>query len=287
MGKPIMVVSINYRVAALGFMSSIELGKEGNLNLGLYDQRLGLHWVQENIASFGGDPSSVTIWGESAGAMSVSNHLLAYAEQETSLFHAAILESGTSLTSAFPKIETAYQPLFDKVVNETGCGQATEALACLRGLSLEAFNASASAFWWDLVIDGDLISTFPSSVLTTGDYVKVPLLIGGEFSRPSQARCAALTRFVNAANTDEGAVIAPKHMNTSADLKAAIRRSYPLLTNTSIETMLDLYPNDPRIGSPYGTGDNILKSGPLDKVSNSIYGYAFFPGNEPASSKSR
>lgn len=187
MGKPIMVVQINYRVAALGFMSSTQLEKEGNLNLGLYDQRLGLHWVQENIASFGGDPGSVTIWGESAGAVSVSDHLLAYAERETSLFHAAILESGTSFTLTYPAINTAYQPLFEKVVNQTGCGQASDALGCLRGLSLEAFNASASAFTWNPVIDGDLISDYPSTVLAAGDYVKVPLLIGGEPLGPSQA----------------------------------------------------------------------------------------------------
>lgn len=65
MGKPIMVVQINYRVAALGFLASAELKKEGNLNFGLYDQRLGLRWVQENIAKFGGSPAKVTIWGES------------------------------------------------------------------------------------------------------------------------------------------------------------------------------------------------------------------------------
>lgn len=59
-----MFVSINYRVAALGFMASEELRKEGNVNLGLYDQRLALHWVQENIAAFGGDPSKVSLWGE-------------------------------------------------------------------------------------------------------------------------------------------------------------------------------------------------------------------------------
>lgn len=58
-------VSINYRVAALGFLNSPELAKEGNQNMGLFDQRLAMHWVQENIASFGGDPSKVTIWGES------------------------------------------------------------------------------------------------------------------------------------------------------------------------------------------------------------------------------
>ena len=57
-------VSINYRVAAYGFLNSPALEKEGNQNLGLYDQRLAMHWVQENIGSFGGDKSKVTIWGE-------------------------------------------------------------------------------------------------------------------------------------------------------------------------------------------------------------------------------
>lgn len=65
MGKPIMVVQVNYRVAALGFMSSKELEQEGQLNNGLYDQRLGLQWVQDNIAKFGGNAGKVTIWGES------------------------------------------------------------------------------------------------------------------------------------------------------------------------------------------------------------------------------
>lgn len=59
-----MFVSVNYRVSSLGFLSSSELRAEGNVNLGLYDQRLALHWVRENIGAFGGDPDKVTIWGE-------------------------------------------------------------------------------------------------------------------------------------------------------------------------------------------------------------------------------
>ncbi|GAA5865148.1 hypothetical protein JCM3774_002148 [Rhodotorula dairenensis] len=252
MGKPIMVVQINYRVAALGFMASAELQKEGSLNFGLYDQRLGLHWVQENIAKFGGNPGKVTIWGESAGAMSVSNQILAYAATETSLFQAGILESGTSFTSTFPSIATAYQANFDGVVNQTGCGGAGDALGCLRGLSLDAFNASASAFGWSPVIDGELISDYPSKVVAAGNYVKVPLLIG--------------------ANTDEGTAFGPKGMNTTADLKTVIYQSYPQMSNSSVDRLLELYPNDPRVGCPYDTGDALGSTGPLDKVSNSIYG---------------
>ena len=68
MGTPVITVQLNYRVTAFGFLYSKEIQQAGVTNLGLRDQRLALQWVQENIAAFGGDPSKVTIWGESAGA---------------------------------------------------------------------------------------------------------------------------------------------------------------------------------------------------------------------------
>jgi cholinesterase len=65
------------RLLAWGFISSSEDLGSGNSNLGLRDQRLPLQWIQENIAASGGDPEKVTIWGESAGAISVEYHLTA------------------------------------------------------------------------------------------------------------------------------------------------------------------------------------------------------------------
>lgn len=62
-------------------------------------------------------------------------------------------------------------------------------------------------------------------------------------------------------------------MNTTADLKNVIQKSYPQMSNSSVERLLQLYPNDPRIGCPYETGDALVSTGPLDKVSNAIYGY--------------
>lgn len=64
--KPLVAVSFNYRLGVLGFLAGNELSEEGSLNVGLLDQRLALHWVQENIAAFGGDPTKVTLFGESA-----------------------------------------------------------------------------------------------------------------------------------------------------------------------------------------------------------------------------
>jgi triacylglycerol lipase len=78
MNTPFIGVSINYRLQAWGFIFGKEIAEEGSTNLSIRDQRLALHWVQENIAACGGDPSKVTIWGESAGGFSVGAHLVAY-----------------------------------------------------------------------------------------------------------------------------------------------------------------------------------------------------------------
>ena len=77
-GQPMIAVSVQYRLSAWGFLGSQEALDAGITNIGFKDQRLSLHWIKENIAAFGGDPSKVTIWGESAGGQSVGAHLLAY-----------------------------------------------------------------------------------------------------------------------------------------------------------------------------------------------------------------
>ncbi|XP_016946853.1 esterase B1 [Drosophila biarmipes] len=92
MEQKVIVVTLNYRLGALGFLSLPEEGIHGNM--GLKDQRLALQWVQENIASFNGDPNNVTLFGESAGGASV--HLHTYARHANLLFHKAIMQSGTA-----------------------------------------------------------------------------------------------------------------------------------------------------------------------------------------------
>src|SRR6476620_5010140 len=94
----VVCVTINYRVGAEGFLY---LG-DGIANLGLLDQIAALEWVQENIAAFGGDPGNVTIFGESAGAMSVATLLALPAAQ--GLFHRAIAQSGAASNTFAPEV---------------------------------------------------------------------------------------------------------------------------------------------------------------------------------------
>ncbi|XP_017962236.2 acetylcholinesterase [Drosophila navojoa] len=91
MQEEVIVVTLNYRLGALGFLSLPEPGIYGNA--GLKDQRLALQWVHDNISNFNGDPQNVTLFGESAGGSSV--HLHMYGAHANKLFHKAIMQSGT------------------------------------------------------------------------------------------------------------------------------------------------------------------------------------------------
>lgn len=93
--KNVVFVSINYRFAVLGFLCANTPGVPGNA--GLKDQVLALRWIQNNIKCFGGDPNNVTIFGESAGAVSI--HYLSLSPIARGLFHKAIIQSGSSLCS--------------------------------------------------------------------------------------------------------------------------------------------------------------------------------------------
>jgi carboxylesterase type B len=114
-GKPIIFVAVNYRVGGFGFLPGKEVLAA---NLGLLVQRLGLKWVADNIAAFGGDPDKVTIWGESAGSISVLDQMALYDGDHTykgkPLFRAAIMNSG-SVVPADPVDGAKGQAIYDTV----------------------------------------------------------------------------------------------------------------------------------------------------------------------------
>ncbi|KAF9126190.1 hypothetical protein BG015_004755 [Linnemannia schmuckeri] len=135
LNQPVIVVAVNYRLAAYGFMASKELQQDMEHyaststtpvslydqsvgNWGLQDQKLAFEWVRENIAALGGNNRSVTAWGESAGSLSLHYHMLIPAHR--GLFDHAIMQSGVVGTMAAGVVEQDGQPIFDRLVDILG-----------------------------------------------------------------------------------------------------------------------------------------------------------------------
>src|SRR5262245_53355247 len=132
----VVVVTLNYRLGALGFLAVPELGLTGNY--GILDQREALRWVAENIAAFGGDPGKVTIFGESAGAMSVGLHLFSI-PADRGRFRAAIMESNPlaiPYPSLLAQVELKWQVFKGALCFEGNIPNCTFDVAALRALPL-------------------------------------------------------------------------------------------------------------------------------------------------------
>jgi carboxylesterase type B len=233
-GKPIIGVSINYRLSGWGFLWGEEVAAAGVTNLGLRDQRLALHWVQENIAAFGGDPSKVTIHGESAGANSVGTHLVAYGGRDDGLFRAAIAESGGPTPLSYYVNASTWEPNYQQIVQLAGCSNTTDTLACLRTVPTETlsniFNSSDVTAAADPVIDGDFITQSTTNLTRNGNFVRVPFLIGTNF--------------------DEGTQFGKEGINTTEEFRASLLEEAPALTEEAIDIIAALYPDIPELGIP-------------------------------------
>jgi para-nitrobenzyl esterase len=171
----VIVVTINYRLGALGFLAHPALaGRPGapSGNYGLMDQQAALRWVQRNILNFGGDPHNVTIFGESAGGLSVLSQLASRGAR--GLFARAIVESGTyALTQApLATAEAAGEAFAAKV----GC--ASQTAACLRSLPVSTIVDNEDAAGYQPDIDGRVLTQSIRTALASGQFSRVPVIIG-------------------------------------------------------------------------------------------------------------
>jgi para-nitrobenzyl esterase len=172
----VVVVTLNYRLGALGFLHLADLGPGFDNNLGLLDQIAALGWVQQNIATFGGDPGRVTIFGESAGAMSIAS-LLGMPAAE-GLFQAAILQSGAVRVQPPERAKAVAQGM----LRELGVSEP----AALRTLPVEALLQAAQRLLrtfagglpFQPVLDAATLPLNPTEALAAGARRDLPLLIG-------------------------------------------------------------------------------------------------------------
>lgn len=181
MQKDVVMVAMNYRLGALGFLSTGDSVLPGNL--GLKDQTLALHWVQDNINDLGGDPTQVTIFGISAGG--ISSHLHILSPSSAGLFQRAILQSGTALLPAMICPARKGAITISKALNCTG-EESEQLLSCFMNASVENLvNAQTSLTeWYDLPftvgfqVDGTFLPDYPAVLLKSGRYNKVDVMIG-------------------------------------------------------------------------------------------------------------
>ncbi|EGO55199.1 hypothetical protein NEUTE1DRAFT_123682 [Neurospora tetrasperma FGSC 2508] len=251
MGKPYVYVAVNYRVGGFGFMPGKEILKDGSSNLGHLDQRMGLQWVADNIAAFGGDPDKVTIWGESAGAMSVFNQMSLYDGDNTyngkPLFRGAIMNSG-SIVPAGPVDCPKGQKVYDTVVKNAGCSGAADTLACLRALPYETFLKAANSVPGILSYnsvalsylprpDGKVLTQSSDKLMLAKKYAAVPMIIGDQ--------------------EDEGTLFSlfQSNITTTSKLVSYLNDIFfNDATESQIKSLVSTYSTLISAGSPFGTG---------------------------------
>lgn len=250
-GQPFIFVAVNYRLGGFGFLPGKEVLQDGSANLGLLDQRMGLEWVADNIEAFGGDASKVTIWGESAGAISVFDQMLLYGGNATykgkPLFRGAIMNSG-SATPSDPVDCAKGQAVYDTVVRSAGCSGSQDTLQCLRDLDYETFhhatNSVPSIMSYNSVAlsylprpDGKVLPDSPEKLVEQGKYYAVPAIIGDQ--------------------EDEGTLFSIFQVNvtTTEDMAGYLSDLFfPRASKEKLKQLVALYEPGLLRGSPFRTG---------------------------------
>ena len=175
--RGVVVVTFNYRLGFLGFLAHLALSAEtkygGSGDYGFMDQQGALDWVRRNIKHFGGNPDSVTIFGESAGGLSAHTQLAS--PEAAGLFHRAIVESGAYFLNTTSLIDA--EAAGAQLATAVGCGQTTATAACLRSVPVATLLANQPANLTGNV-DGKVLTQPIHTALQTGQFNHVPVMEG-------------------------------------------------------------------------------------------------------------
>ena len=227
----------SYRVGIFGFAATSAIRDEGNLNVGLLDQYLGLQWVQAHIAAFGGDKDDVTIFGEDTGWANVAFQLTAYGGSARPTFKKAILMSGPTTGGDGITSGSTEKHVADliKILNCTSSTNASAAeLDCLRVLPLDtlvnaaveyafAFDPLAGVGTFKPIAPSPFVPSSPAQLLRNGHFLKdVDILIGW---------CE-----------DDGTQFVSPLINSSSAFTSWATAQFPGLSAASFDELLSLYP---------------------------------------------
>ena len=184
-----VVVTFNYRLGPLGFLAHPSFGPHPG-NYGTQDQIFALGWVQRNAAAFGGDPTHVLVFGQSAGAVDVCS--LVASPQAKGLFSAALMESG----GCTAKTASVAQSFGQGWATKAGCSSAPDVASCLRALTgpavieVEPEQADVAAPGqgdYEPNVDGVTLTGLPDQVIRSGMHNHVPLVIGSNSDETSES----------------------------------------------------------------------------------------------------
>ncbi|KAI3325707.1 carboxylesterase [Xylariaceae sp. AK1471] len=224
--KGVIVVAINYRLGMFGWLA----GDGVTPNLGLYDQRLALEWVQQYISRFGGSPHRVTVMGESAGGSSLVHQITAYGGAKPIPFQAAIVQSPAFQFNI--DVASNYRSTFAAASGLTGTAIAN--VAALRKL-----NSSVLATVNQAVVYNQITGEFGFGPAPDGTFVpKLPqiLLPEGKFD---QSVNLLISHVLN-----ESVTFTPTDIKTPADVRLRLAEAFPEASNSTINTLLkDIYPD--------------------------------------------
>lgn len=276
----VVVVTMNYRLGALGFLAHAALSAEASGssgNYGLMDQQAALQWVQRNIAAFGGDAGNVTIFGESAGGVSVHSHLAA--PSSSGLFHKAIVQSG-SYSLNTPSLEAA-QSRGQVFAAAAGC--ADQSASCLRNLSLSTILANQLALLSGTAVqptvDGRVLPRSHREAFATGNFNRVPVIEGSNSFEHSLVTAVFFDFLppplglgeVTASNYP-AALAAVLNFNDTRKTAAQVNAVYPLASFGSAAQAID------QIGTDNGYACSALSTLRMLAAYTTVYQYEF---NDP------
>ena len=243
LGRPTVVVTVNYRLGLLGYLAHPALDNEGHPfgNYGIMDIQAALYWVQQNIAAFGGDPTRVALGGQSAGASNTGMNVIS--PVSAGLFNRAIFESSPT-NSAQPLSLALTRGM--NFATAAGCpGTSAATAACLRALSVAQIlqlqgTANANGpYVTGPMVDGTIVPITPITAWTTGQFNRMPMMGGNVqdeatfgigiteyFSGPPQAPITAAQYATNVTNTYSGSAY-PGGPNYPSGTVAAVLAQYP------------------------------------------------------------